>query len=134
MTETAAATPAPRIRAAIVGYGNLGRSVERLIGRQPDMELVGIFSRRSQLGTNAPVLAVDEADAHADRIDVLFLCLGSATDIPEQAAGWARRFTTVDTYDNHGDIPATAPRWTPPPARAARSRSSRAAGTRACSR
>lgn len=93
------------IRAAIVGYGNLGRSVERLIRRQPDMTLVGIFSRRSGLDTDTPVFPVDEADAHADGIDVLFLCLGSATDIPEQAAGWARRFTTVDTYDNHGLIP-----------------------------
>ena len=36
---------------------------------------------------------------------MLFLCLGSATDIPEQAAGYARHFTTVDTDDNHQPLP-----------------------------
>ncbi|NLT25870.1 MAG: diaminopimelate dehydrogenase [Microbacteriaceae bacterium] len=107
MTEptASAAAPASRIRAAVVGYGNLGRSVEALVRRQPDMELVGVVSRRAELPTDAPIIAVDDADRLAGEVDVLFLCLGSATDIPEQAADWARRFTTVDTYDNHGDIP-----------------------------
>ncbi len=93
------------IRAAIVGYGNLGRSVEKLVKLQPDMELVGIFSRRSGLDTDTPVLPAASAAEHADGIDVLFLCLGSATDIPEQATGYARHFTTVDTYDNHQLVP-----------------------------
>ena len=70
------------IRAAIVGYGNLGRSVEKLVKLQPDMELVGIFSRRSGLDTDTPVLPAASAAEHAEGIDVLFLCLGSATDIP----------------------------------------------------
>ncbi|MFB9071165.1 diaminopimelate dehydrogenase [Citricoccus parietis] len=93
------------IRAAIVGYGNLGKSVEKLIRAQPDMDLVGIFSRRSELDTDTPVFPSAAAADHAQDIDVLFLCLGSATDIPEQAAGYARHFTTVDTYDNHQLIP-----------------------------
>jgi len=93
------------IRAGIVGYGNLGRSVEKLVKLQPDMELVGIFSRRTGLDTDTPVLPAERAAEHAGEIDVLFLCLGSATDIPEQAAGYARHFTTVDTYDNHQLIP-----------------------------
>lgn len=99
-------SPAPTtIRAAIVGYGNLGRSVERLVRAQPDMELVGIFSRRAGLDTDTPVFPADSAADHAAEIDVLFLCLGSATDIPEQATGYARHFTTVDTYDNHKLVP-----------------------------
>ncbi|MGW9551583.1 diaminopimelate dehydrogenase [Citricoccus zhacaiensis] len=93
------------IRAAIVGYGNLGKSVEKLIRAQPDMDLVGIFSRRSELDTDTPVFPAASAADHAQDIDVLFLCLGSATDIPEQAPGYARHFTTVDTYDNHHLIP-----------------------------
>nr|WP_159554962.1 diaminopimelate dehydrogenase [Citricoccus sp. K5] len=93
------------IRAAIVGYGNLGKSVEKLIRAQPDMGLVGIFSRRSELDTDTPVFPAASAADHAQDVDVLFLCLGSATDIPEQAAGYARHFTTVDTYDNHQLIP-----------------------------
>src|SRR5690554_7115502 len=61
------------IRAAIVGYGNLGKSVEKIIGMQPDMELVGIFSRRTKLATEAPVFPVDEIGDYADRVDVLYL-------------------------------------------------------------
>lgn len=94
------------IRTAIVGYGNLGRSVEENIKRQPDMELVGIFSRRSTLDTDTPVYPVASINDYTDEIDVLFLCLGSATDIPEQATSFASHFSTVDTYDNHKKIPA----------------------------
>lgn len=93
------------IRTAIVGYGNLGKSVEKLIGMQPDMELVGIFSRRAELDTETPVFPVDEIADHADRVDVLYLCLGSATDIPELAPQYAKFANTVDTYDNHRDVP-----------------------------
>lgn len=94
------------IRTAIVGYGNLGRSVEENIRNQPDMELVGIFSRRAELDTDTPVYPVAEIDSYRDSVDVLFLCLGSATDIPEQATAFAASFSTVDTYDNHKKIPA----------------------------
>ena len=93
------------IRAAIIGYGNLGRSVERVIADQPDMELVGVFSRRDSLDTDAKVLPAADVDKHADDVDVLFVCLGSATDVPEQAPALAKLYTTVDTYDNHRDIP-----------------------------
>ncbi|WP_080796682.1 diaminopimelate dehydrogenase [Corynebacterium pacaense] len=94
-----------KIRAAIVGYGNLGRSVEKLLAEQPDMELVGVFSRRPTLDTQVPVWSVGEVDRHADEVDVLFLCMGSATDIPALAPGLAAYANTVDTYDNHRDIP-----------------------------
>lgn len=94
-----------KIRAAIVGYGNLGKSVEKLLAKQPDMELVGVFSRRDTLDTSAPVWNVADVDKHADDVDILFLCMGSATDIPEQAPTFAAYANTVDTYDNHSDIP-----------------------------
>jgi diaminopimelate dehydrogenase len=93
------------IKAAIVGYGNLGKSVEKLVRAQPDMDLVGIFSRRAELDTDTPVFPASAAADHASGVDVLFLCLGSATDIPEQATAYARHFTTVDTYDNHKLVP-----------------------------
>ena len=105
-TEDPRSNETKPIRAAIVGYGNLGKSVEKLLQRQRDFELVGIFSRRDSLDTSAPVWPVTEAQAHAGEIDILFLALGSATDIPEQAPEFARHFTTVDTYDNHAHIPA----------------------------
>lgn len=93
------------IRTAIIGYGNLGRSVEKVVAAQPDMELVGVFSRRDTLDTTARVLPAADVEKYADQVDVLFVCLGSATDVPEQAPVLARHFTTVDTYDNHHEIP-----------------------------
>ena len=93
------------IRSAIIGYGNLGRSVEKVIADQPDMELVGVFSRRDSLDTEARVLPAADVEKYKDAVDVLFVCLGSATDVPEQAPELAKNFTTVDTYDNHHEIP-----------------------------
>ncbi|NWN88212.1 MAG: diaminopimelate dehydrogenase [Micrococcaceae bacterium] len=92
------------IKAAIVGYGNLGQAVEHLINAFDDFELFGIFSRRDTLDTDAAIYPVADAARYKDEIDVLFLCVGSATDIPEQAAGFAEHFTTVDTYDNHSKV------------------------------
>ncbi|WKD59751.1 diaminopimelate dehydrogenase [Corynebacterium caspium] len=93
-----------KIRVGIVGYGNLGKSVENVVSVQPDMELVGVFSRRATLDTTAPVIPVDEVEQYGDKLDVIFLCLGSATDIPAQATRFAAVAPTVDTYDNHRDI------------------------------
>lgn len=92
------------IKAGIVGYGNLGQAVEYLINTLDDFQLFGIFSRRETLDTDATVYPVADAHKYKDDIDVLFLCIGSATDIPEQAAGFAEHFTTVDTYDNHAKV------------------------------
>src|SRR5699024_10693099 len=92
------------IKAGIVGYGNLGQAVEYLINALDDFELFGIFSRRETLDTDAPVYPVADAHHYKDDIDVMFLCVGSATDIPEQATGFAEHFTTVDTYDNHSKV------------------------------
>lgn len=92
------------IKAGIVGYGNLGQAVEYLIHQLDDFELFGIFSRRDTLDTDAAVYPVDDAAKYKDDIDVMFLCVGSATDIPEQATSFAEHFTTVDTYDNHSKV------------------------------
>ncbi|WP_394282277.1 diaminopimelate dehydrogenase [Corynebacterium sp.] len=93
------------IRVGIVGYGNLGKSVEKLIAMQPDMELAAVFSRREALDTDARVLPVADFAQYKDEVDVAILCLGSATDIPEQAPEFAKHVCTVDTYDNHRDVP-----------------------------
>ncbi len=94
-----------KISAAIVGYGNLGKSVEKIISKSSDIELYGIFSRRSTLDTDIPVYDVADAEKHADKIDVFYLCLGSATDIPQMSEKFAKLSCTVDTYDNHHYIP-----------------------------
>jgi diaminopimelate dehydrogenase len=92
------------ITAGIVGYGNLGQGVEHIINQLDDFELFGIFSRRETLDTDVAVYPVADAYQYKDDIDVMFLCIGSATDIPEQATGFAEHFTTVDTYDNHSKV------------------------------
>lgn len=96
------------IKIGIIGYGNLGKGVEIGLSLQPDMELVGIFTRRQpeQVESTSPVYHMDDILDFKDQIDVLLLCGGSATDIPEQAPVLQADFNTVNSYDNHGEIPA----------------------------
>lgn len=96
------------IRLGIVGYGNLGKGVEGQIGLQPDMELVGIFTRRApeDVASSSPVYHLDQILKFKEQIDVLLLCGGSATDIPLQAPELQKDFNTVNSYDNHAEIPA----------------------------
>ena len=109
------------MKIGIYGYGNLGRGVERAFAKNPDMELVGVFTRRDpatvQTETGAPVYAAEEADAFESVIDVMILCGGSATDLPEMTPMMARKFNVVDSFDTHARIPSILPRWTGPPSR-----------------
>ncbi len=94
------------IRIGIVGYGNLGKGVEIGISQRPDMELVGIFTRRDMKDTgDVKFYNYKDILEFKDKIDVLILCGGSANDIPEQAPFLAEHFNTVDSYDNHNKIP-----------------------------
>ena len=98
------------IRVAIVGCGNLGRGAEAALRQNEDMELVAIFSRRDAtcvcISTEcAPVLPMEELDRMADQIDVLILCGGSATDLPEMTPALAAKFCVIDSFDNHSHIP-----------------------------
>ena len=97
------------IRIGIYGYGNLGRGVECAIRQNQDMELVGVFTRRSPetvtTVTGAKVYHIDDAPAMTDKIDVLILCGGSATDLPEQTPAMAKLFNVVDSFDTHAKIP-----------------------------
>ena len=97
------------IRIGILGYGNLGRGVELSIGQNPDMQLTGIFTRRDPASVKTAggkVYYVDALLEKKDEIDVLILCGGSATDLPEQSPAWAKHFHIVDSFDNHSRIPA----------------------------
>ncbi|WP_339226107.1 diaminopimelate dehydrogenase [Oceanobacillus sp. FSL K6-2867] len=99
-----------KIKIGIVGYGNLGRGAEASIMQQPDMELVAVFTRRDPqsvqiLNSNVKVLHIDEAPNYTDDIDVMLICGGSATDLPEQVPHFAKLFNTVDSYDTHAKIP-----------------------------
>ena len=99
-----------KIRIGIAGYGNLGKGVELALMQNPDMELVGVFTRRApesmQLKTpGAKAYAMQDAAAMVNDIDVMILCGGSATDLPVQGPEMAKLFNTIDSYDTHARIP-----------------------------
>ncbi|MDD4600746.1 Meso-diaminopimelate D-dehydrogenase [bioreactor metagenome] len=96
-----------KIRIGIVGYGNLGKGAELAINNQPDMELVAIFSRRklNSTASGVPAVSVDDAAQYQDKIDVMLLCGGSATDLVNQGPQFATLFNTVDSFDTHAKIP-----------------------------
>ena len=98
------------IRIGIFGYGNLGRGVECAVRQNPDLKLAAVFTRRapesvSILTEGVPVYRADEAAAHAEEIDVMILCGGSATDLPVQTPALASLFNVVDSFDTHAKIP-----------------------------
>ena len=74
------------MKIAIYGYGNLGRGVEAAMRQNPDVDLIGVFSRRDpatvSTRTGTPVYAAADILNYKDGIDVLILCGGSATDLP----------------------------------------------------
>ncbi|KRG15998.1 diaminopimelate dehydrogenase [Lederbergia galactosidilytica] len=99
-----------KIRIGIVGYGNLGKGVEESIQVNDDLELVAVFSRRepssvNTLGANVKVESVTNVEQYKDKIDVMILCGGSATDLPEQGPELATIFNTIDSFDTHAKIP-----------------------------
>lgn len=99
-----------RIRLAIVGYGNLGRGVERAAAANTDIELVAIFSRRpasslTPLNPGVAVESITALTAFAERIDLLVLCGGSREDLPVQSPELAATFNIVDSFDTHARIP-----------------------------
>ena len=96
------------INVAIVGYGNLGRGVERSLKQNQDMNLIGVFTRRApEMVENEGALAFEMSDLLEKKkeIDVCILCGGSATDLPEQTPEWTKFFNTVDSFDTHAKIP-----------------------------
>lgn len=94
-----------KIRVAIAGYGNLGKGIESELSKNPDMELVCIFTRRNpkdlKINSNVPVIHEDDIENWKDKIDLVFLCGGSATDLPIQGPKYAEFFNTIDSYDTH---------------------------------
>lgn len=98
------------MRVGILGYGNLGRGVESAIRQNNDMELVCIFTRRDPASIQPAtegvlVYSVDDIEKMQGKIDVLVLCGGSATDLPEQTPEYAKYFNVIDSFDTHARIP-----------------------------
>jgi len=99
------------IQIGIVGYGNLAKGVECAIRQNPDMQLAAVFTRRNPENVtiqtpDVPVLPAEQVPQWKDRIDVLIVCSGSATDLPKMTPAYAKDFHVIDSYDNHANIPA----------------------------
>ena len=98
------------MRVGILGYGNLGRGIECAIRQNADMELTAVFTRRDPktvkiLTEGVNVYSVKDILEHKDEVDVLVLCGGSATDLPEQTPEYAKYFNVIDSFDTHARIP-----------------------------
>lgn len=98
------------IRIGIMGYGNLGRGIECAIKKNDDLELAAVFTRRdpatvSILTEGVSVCSVNDVESWKGKIDVMILCGGSATDLPEQTPKFAKLFNVVDSFDTHAKIP-----------------------------
>ena len=98
-----------KVKLGILGYGNLGKATELAIRDNDDMELVSIFTRRNpselKTQTNVTVASVKEISNYKDKIDILILCGGSATDLPNQTPEYAKLFNVIDSFDTHARIP-----------------------------
>ena len=98
------------IKIGILGYGNLGRGVECAVKQNDDMELVAVFTRRNPedvkiLTETATVCNVADVEEWKDKIDVMIICGGSATDLPKQTPVYAKMFNVIDSFDTHARIP-----------------------------
>ena len=97
------------INIGILGYGNLGRGVEKAVLNNPDINLCAIFTRRNpsdlKINSKSQVVSVNDIENWKDKIDVLILCGGSATDLPIQTPQYAKMFNVVDSFDTHAKIP-----------------------------
>ena len=97
-------------RVGIYGYGNLGRGIECAVNSSNDMELVAVFTRRDPstlkiASKNVAVVNVKDVASYQDKIDVMIICGGSATDLPEQTPNLAKLFNVIDSFDTHAKIP-----------------------------
>ena len=100
-----------KTRIGILGYGNLGRGIESAIKQSEDLELVAVFTRRDPASVKihtekVPVVALSEALNWKDKIDVMVLCGGSATDLPTQTPEYAKHFNVINSFDTHAKIPS----------------------------
>lgn len=98
------------IKIGILGYGNLGKGVEKAVKQSPDVELAGVYTRRNPAdlkidSEGVPVQSAKKLENGREDIDVLIICGGSATDLPEMTPKYAELYNVVDSFDTHANIP-----------------------------
>lgn len=97
------------INVGILGYGNLGRSVEIAVKQSKDMTLTGVYTRRNPLDVqpifdDTKVFSAEKLEI-PQSIDVLILCGGSSADLPWQTPKYVQHYNVIDSYDHHAMIP-----------------------------
>lgn len=94
------------MKLGIYGYGNLGKGVELAIKKNKDIELAGIFSKRKNIQsiTGEKIYHIDELMSFKDKIDVLVICAGSATELPILTKELVKDFNVIDSFDTHANI------------------------------
>ena len=96
------------IKVGLYGYGNIAKGVECAVKQNKDMEVTCVFTRRNpetvSTISGAKVYKTDDVLNHKDDVDVLVMCGGSATDLPEQTPAMAEHFNVVDSFDTHKRI------------------------------
>lgn len=89
-----------KINVAVVGYGNLGKSLEKEIAKQKGLNLVGIYSRRN---LSNPLYRPFNSLSACKDVEIALIALGSYGDIAQNIDKFTD-FHTVDSYDVHAEI------------------------------
>ena len=95
-----------KIRAAVVGYGNIGKSVVEALQAAPDFEIAGIIRRSGAENKPAELAAYEVVKDITELKDVDVAIVSSPTrQVEEQAKKiLALGINTVDSFDIHSQI------------------------------
>lgn len=93
-----------KIRVGILGYGNLGKSIEKLVSQDEHFKLVAIFSKRVVSSKLAKTEFSKDIAKYKNKIDIMFLCGGSSSNLMEQAKEALQYFNCIDAFDTHKKI------------------------------
>lgn len=101
-----------KIKAAVVGYGNIGRYVLEALQTAPDFEITGVVRRDSKAAKPVELMPykVVENISELERPDVAILAVPSRKTEEYATAILKQGICTVDSFDIHSLIPETRAR------------------------
>ena len=94
-----------KIRAAIVGYGNIGRYVIDTILQSPDFEIAGVVRRNADtVPSELKEFTITDSISKLQDVDVAILCLPSRMLEKKAKECLQLGINTADSFDIHSDI------------------------------
>ena len=94
-----------KIKAAVVGYGNIGKYVLEALEAAPDFEIAGVVRRNA---SNPPAelaaYSVVEDITKLGKVDVAILCTPSRSAEAQAVKMMSLGINTVDSFDIHTDV------------------------------